>query len=90
MDDENGNYDIPLNIAVGKVADVGRHKVNIFVEPWYTPPGLHRGGDGSHRSRIDGNGGGSSWGVKLNVTFLFPKAKLYDPILSRLGCGGCR
>jgi hypothetical protein len=90
LDDENGEYDIPINLRVGKVVSVGKHKMNIFVEPYYTPPGLHSGTGGSHRSRRDGDGGGSSWGVKLNVTLLFPEAKLFAPLLSRLnGCGGC-
>jgi hypothetical protein len=77
LSDQDGNYDIPLNVRAGKIVDVGKHKLNIFLEPFYTPEGLHSGP------------GGSKWGVKLNATFLFPEAKLWAPILSRLGCGDC-
>jgi hypothetical protein len=77
LDDQNGNYDLPLTARVGKVVDVGKHKLNIFLQPSYTPEGLHSGV------------GGDKWKVKLNVTFLFPKAKFCDPILSRLGGHGC-
>ncbi len=77
LDDQNGDYNIPLNARLGKVVSVGNHKLNIFLQPSYTPEGLHS------------TNGGSKWDIKLNVTFLFPGAKLYDPILSRIGCGSC-
>lgn len=67
---ETGDYNIPLNVALGKVVKVGELPINIFVEPFYTPEGLRRGP-------------ASQWGVKLNVTFLFPKKKL-DPLLGGL------
>jgi hypothetical protein len=66
---ETGDYNIPLNFRVGKVVKLGHQPINIFVEPFYTPEGLRRGP-------------ASEWGVKLNVTFLFPEKKL-DPLL---GC----
>lgn len=61
---DTGDYNIPLNMAVGKVVKFGDRPVNIFVEPFYTPPGLQSGI------------GGDKWGVKLNVTFLYPEKKL--------------
>jgi hypothetical protein len=71
---ETGDYDIPLNVALGKVCKIGDHPVNIFVEPFYTPEGLRRGP-------------ASEWGVKLNVTFLFPDKK-FGPLLGPLFGGG--
>ncbi len=67
---ETGDYNIPLNIAIGKVLKVGNQPINIFVEPFYTPEDLR-------------NGPGSQWGVKLNVTFLFPDKK-FGPLLGGL------
>ncbi|MGY8767630.1 MAG: hypothetical protein ACKVH8_04225 [Pirellulales bacterium] len=62
VDDQNGKYNIPINARVGKILDVGKHKLNVFVEPFYTPSGLRKGQD-------------DEWGVVFNVTFLFPEAK---------------
>ena len=72
---ETGGYDIPLNVRVGKVVKIGHQPINIFVEPFYTPEGLRKGP-------------ASEWGVKLNVTFLFPDMK-FGPLLGPLfgGCG---
>jgi hypothetical protein len=67
--DENGQYDLPINLRVGKVVEVGRHKLNVFLQGKYTPNGLHSGTSGS------------TWGVKINVAFLLPEAKLYAPLL---------
>lgn len=74
LDDENGDYNIPLNVRVGKVGKIGKHPINVFVQPSFTPDGLHSGP------------GGDKWSIKLNVTFLLPDAKFDAPILSRL-CG---
>ena len=79
FDDQNGNYNMPLQGRVGKVVKIGEHPVNIFLQGFYTPDGLR-------------NGPAAEWGMKLSVTLLFPKAKLPAPILSHLmphGCGGC-
>lgn len=77
FDDQNGGYDIPLSLQLGKVVNVGDTPMKVFVEPIYTPEGLRSGP------------GGTEWGIKLNVTFLFPDAKFFDPLLG--GCGGqCR
>lgn len=61
---DTGDYNLPLNMAVGKVVKFGDRPVNIFVEPFYTPPSLQSGI------------GGDKWGIKLNVTFLYPEKKL--------------
>jgi len=79
---KTGDYNIPLQFAVGKVVKVHNQSLNLFVEPFYTPDGLHSGT------------GGDKWGIKLNCTFLFPKKKL-QPLLGFLWgenghCGGCR
>ncbi|MHC4178980.1 MAG: hypothetical protein ACYSWU_15815 [Planctomycetota bacterium] len=66
---ETGDYDIPLNVALGKVCKVGNQPINVFVQPFYTPEGLR-------------SGPAAEWGVKLNVTLLFPKKK-FGPLL---GC----
>lgn len=78
LDDENGGYNMPLNLRFGKVADVGKHKMNLFVQPSYTPDGLRSGP------------GGDKWSFKLNVTFLLPDAKFDAPLLSRLCGDSCR
>ena len=79
---KTGDYNIPLQIAVGKVLTVCNQPVNLFVEPFYTPDRLHSGT------------GGDQWGVKFNCTFLFPEKKL-KPLLGFLWgedghCGRCR
>jgi hypothetical protein len=80
VDDQNGDYNLPLALRLGKVTEIGKHKLNVFIEPYYTPSGLHQ---------TAGRSDGTSWGIKLNVTFLLPDAKLHAPILSRLYGGGC-
>ncbi|MEK6237498.1 MAG: hypothetical protein N2C14_22555 [Planctomycetales bacterium] len=75
IDTDTGNYNLPLNAAVGKVAEIGGQKLNIFVQPFYTPDSLR-------------SGPASEWGVKLNVTFLFPDKKL-GPLSGSLFSSGC-
>ena len=67
MDDQNGNYNLPINLRLGKVCKVGDQPLNIFVMPFYTPDGLRKGP-------------ASEWGIKLSVTFLFPEMKLNGPL----------
>jgi hypothetical protein len=79
FDDQNGGYDIPLSLQFGKVATVGKTPMKLFVEPIYTPEGLRSGP------------GGTEWAIKLNVTILFPEAKLDAPLWNALcGHGGSR
>lgn len=73
VDDQNGNYNLPLQARVGKVVKVGRQPINIFLQGFYTPEDMRRGP-------------AAEWGIKLSVAFLFPEAKLPAPILSRLMC----
>ena len=73
---ETGDYNIPLNVALGKVCKIGDQPINIFVEPFYTPEDLR-------------SGPASQWGVKLNVTFLFPDKK-FGPLLGCLFDHDCR
>ncbi len=63
LNDQDGNHNLALNFKVGKVVTLGKQPLNIFVEPSYTPEGLRKGS-------------ADEWGIKLNVTFLFPKTKL--------------
>lgn len=72
---DTGAYNMPIQIAFGKVFKKGIFGLpnNVFVMPFYTPEGMHSGP------------GGDKWGVKLNVTLLFPDKKL-DPLLGFL-CG---
>jgi hypothetical protein len=76
---DTGDYNMPIEIAYGKVVKKGIFGLpnNIFVMPYYTPEGLHSGP------------GGDKWGVKLNVTFLFPEKK-FGPLFGHLfdRCGG--
>ena len=55
----NGDYNIPLNVRVGKVMEIDKQHVNIFVEPFYTPSNFQSESQ-------------SEWGIKFNLTLLFP------------------
>lgn len=54
---DNDRWSIPFGIRFGHVTKFGDQPVNLFVEPWWD---------------ISGNNKGNEWGVKFNVTFLFP------------------
>jgi hypothetical protein len=86
FDDHKGQYDIPIALRFGKVAKIGKHNWNIFLQPSYTPRGFRKGEEGGIflGGRDAGGGGGSSWSIKLNFTLLVAGKKLYDPILHRL------
>jgi hypothetical protein len=73
--DQNGGYEIPLSLQLGKVVKFGRKQTPMkwFIEPIYTPDGLRSGP------------GGAKWGIKLNATILFPEAKFNAPLLTGLG-----
>lgn len=81
FDTNTGDYNMPLQARIGKVCKIGHQPVNIFVEPFYTPEGLRRGP-------------ASEWGVKLNVTLLFPDKKFKAPLGFLWGghgtCSRCR
>jgi hypothetical protein len=83
LDDQKGNYNIPLNIRIGKVFTFGKQPLNIFLQPQYTPPGL--------TSQPT-----AKYGVKLNITFLLPGAEFgYSESRAKekqcgRGCRGCR
>lgn len=76
IDDQNGGYDIPLSVRVGKVLKFGDHLLNISLQPQYTPRGFHSGET-------------AEWGIKLSVTFLLPDVKLTDPLLAHDECCRC-
>jgi hypothetical protein len=63
LDDQNGNYNIPLSFRVGKVFKFGKQPINIFVQPQYTPSGF------------TSQPSAAQYGVKLNCTFLLPGAE---------------
>jgi hypothetical protein len=67
LDDQNGNYNLPINLRIGKVCKVGDQPLNVFVMPFYTPDGLRKGP-------------AAEWGIKLSVTFLFSEMKLNGPL----------
>jgi hypothetical protein len=75
---DTGAYNMPVQIAFGKVFKKGIFGLpnNVFVMPYYTPEEMHSGP------------GGDKWGVKLNVTLLFPDKKL-DPLLGFLWGDDC-
>lgn len=75
FDTSNGNYNMPINTRVGRVTKLGEQPVNIFLEPFYTPAGLR-------------SGPASQWGVKLNITLLFPDKKS-GPLLGSMFSGRC-
>ena len=63
FDDHKGQYDIPLALRIGKVAKIGKHNWNIFLQPSYTPSGFHKGDEGGIflGGRDAGGGGGGSF-----------------------------
>jgi len=67
FNDQDGNYNLPINVRVGKVCKVGDQPLNVFIMPFYTPNGLRKGP-------------AAEWGVKLSVTLLFPKMELNGPL----------
>ena len=67
LDDRNGNYNLPINLRIGKVCKIGKQPLNVFLMPFYTPDELRKGP-------------ASEWGVKLSFTLLFPKIKI-GPVL---------
>jgi hypothetical protein len=69
--DQNGGYEIPLSLQLGRVVKIGKTPVKWFIEPTYTPDGLRSGP------------GGAIWSIKLNATILFPEAKFNAPLWSR-------
>jgi hypothetical protein len=54
---ENGKQDIPLNVRLGHTTKIGKQPVDMYVQPFYTA--VHEGPSGEY-------------GVKFNMTFLFP------------------
>lgn len=76
LDDQNGSYNLPINLRIGKVLKIHDRPMNIFLQGQYTPAGLHSGPT-------------AEWGIKLNVTFLFPKAKLGPLFDGRCGDSCC-
>lgn len=56
----NGKQNIPLSLRWGHITKIGKQPVNIFVQPFYT---------------VAHDGPTAEWGVKLNVTLLFPEKK---------------
>ncbi len=67
LDDQDGNYSLPINFRIGKVCKFGDQPMNVFLMPYYTPEGLRKGP-------------ASKWGVKLSVSLLFPKLQLDGPL----------
>lgn len=67
LDDQNGNYNLPLSFRFGKVFQFGKQPINIFVQPEYTPRGL------TSQST-------AKYGAKLSMSFLLPGASFgYSP-----------
>jgi hypothetical protein len=54
---KNGKQDMPLSLKWGHTTKIGKQPVDMFVQPFYTT--AHDGGTGE-------------WGIKFNLTFLFP------------------
>ncbi len=72
LDNQNGNYNIPINLRVGKVVKIGDQPINIFLQGFYTPDELRKGP-------------AAEWGIKLSVSLLLPNMKLDDPIFGPSG-----
>lgn len=56
---ENDGFYVPLSARIGKVGHIGNQPVNIFIQ--------------GHKNVGDQLTGQSEWGIKLNVTLLFPE-----------------
>jgi len=56
---ESGNFDMPLQLRLGKVHKFGQHNYNIFVTGAYTPDDWRKGP-------------APEWGVKLSISLLVP------------------
>jgi hypothetical protein len=56
---ETGNFDMPLQLRLGKVLKLCRHSYNVFVTGAYTPDELRKGP-------------APEWGIKLSVSVLIP------------------
>jgi len=56
---ESGNFDMPLQLRLGKVHKIGEHNYNLFITGAYTPDELHKGP-------------APEWGIKLSVSLLVP------------------
>jgi len=50
--------DLPIGFRLGRVFKAGKMPLNVFVEPFGRP--------------VNEGGAGGKYGVKLNITFLFP------------------
>ena len=55
---DNNRWSLPTGLRFGQVRALGKQKVNLFIEPWYD---------------ISGNNNGNEWGIKFNLTLLFPQ-----------------
>ena len=56
---ESGNFDMPLQLRLGKVHKIGKHNYNIFVTGAYTPDDLRKGP-------------APEWGIKFSISLLIP------------------
>lgn len=63
FDDQDGNYNIPLQAKIGKVAKIGGHPFDVFVQGEYTPRGFQ-------------SIPGEEWAVMLNIGTILPDFKL--------------
>jgi hypothetical protein len=72
-DNQNGHYNLPINLRVGKVLKIGNQPINLFLQGFYTPDGLREGP-------------AAEWGVKLSMSLLMPTLKLNDPLFGNRRC----
>jgi len=63
FDDQDGNYNIPLQLKIGKVIKIGEQPFDIFVQGEYTPRGFQ-------------SLAGEEWAVMLNIGAMLPTFKL--------------
>lgn len=56
---ESGNFDMPLQLRLGKVHEICKQNYNIFVTGAYTPDDLRKGP-------------APEWGIKLSISLLIP------------------
>lgn len=62
FDDQDGNYNIPLQAKIGKVAKIGGHPFDIFIQGEFTPRGFQ-------------SLPGEEWGILFNIGTMLPDFK---------------
>ena len=72
IDDQDSNYNLPLQARIGRVTKVCNRPVNIFLQGFYTPDGMR-------------SGPADEWGIKLSVAPAVSADKVTVSLVEPLG-----